>query len=315
MKDTLPIRDKKHVTAEQALNILKRALPKPWICREQSSDYGIDVEIELAGSYATGWIFKGQVKGHEKISWNTDGILLQQVRPTTLAYWRGMRVPVVLFVVDVGDERVFWSPGQGASVEAYGVRASKSSELPQSQSNLEWHLATWIDSEASNRYLLSVPRIAKRLAYRRQQMNYDAHMSIENDELEDLAALYEDVISLRKALGLPFADLFPWSLWLARVRRVFGPNAEDMYWGIHDEIMLYLNPLADEAIECAKKLLSSQKATLANAQAQAFANDYRIRTVFRTEFDEADEPLWSGVQAVLEEKGACLYTHMPPEPA
>jgi hypothetical protein len=312
---TLPVRDTKHVTAEQAINILKRTLPKEWICREQTSDYGIDVEIEIADSHATGWIFKGQVKGHQQIVWNADGTWLQQVRPETLAYWRGMRVPVVLFAVDVGSEALFWSPGQGATAEATGIRISKSRQLPQSQRDLEWHLATWIDDEASRRYLLSLPRIAKRLAHRRQQMNYDAHMSIEDDEFEDLAALYEDVVSLRKAVGLPFADLFPWSLWLARVRRVFGPQAEHMYWGIHDEIVLYLNPFADEAIARAKEVLSAQEATPENAQAKAFTDNYRTQWMFKSEFDDADETFWSRVQAVLEKQGACLCTRTPPEPA
>ena len=308
MNSILPVRDEKHVIGEQAVLILKRVLPKEWVCREQSSDYGIDVEIELAGTHATGWIFKGQVKGHRTINWALDSTVLQQVRQTTLAYWRDMRVPVVLFVVDVSLEQVYWGPAQGVSVEPNGIRISKTSLLSQSQRELEWHLATWIDSETSNRHILSVPTIARRLAGRREQMGYDSLLSVEDDVFEDLSVLYEEVVSLRKAVGLPFADLFPWSLWLARVRRVIGPNAECMHWGIHDEIMLYLNPLADEAIERTKDILRLQKDTPENRQAKAFAEDYRIRSISMTEFDEADEAFWIGVQTDLKKRNACLFS-------
>ena len=305
MNSALPIRDEKHVTGEQAVLLLKQVLPKKWICREQSSDYGIDVEIEMAGTHVTGWIFKGQVKGHETINWNLDSTVLQQVRKSTLAYWRGMRVPVVLFVVDVRLGQVYWSPAQGVSGEANGIRISKTNLLPQSQNELEWHLASWMDSETSNRHILSVPTIARRLADRREKMDYDFFLSVEDDEYEDLSALYEEVVSLRKAVGLSYADLFPWSLWLARVRYIFGPNAESMHWGIHDEIMLYLNPLADEAIDRAKDILRTQSDTPENSQAKAFAHDYRYRTRYMTEFDEADESFWNAVQEELKKRNAC----------
>jgi hypothetical protein len=311
MNSTHPIRDEKHVIGEQAVLTLKRVLPKEWICREQSSDYGIDVEIELADKHATGWIFKGQVKGHGTISWNKDSTVLQPVRDSTLAYWRGMRVPVVLFLVDVSHEQVYWAPGQGVSVETTGIRINKADLLPQSLSELKLHLSTWIDLETSNREILSVARIAKRLAGRQEQTGYDYFMALEDDAYADLAALYEEIVSLRKAVGLPYADLFPWSLWLARVRRFFGKNAELMHWGIHDEIMLYLNPLADEAIGRAKEILRMQDVTPENSQAKYFADDYKSRTIFMTEFDEEDEAFWNHVQAELKNRGACLLSKAP----
>jgi len=117
MREDLPIRDPRHVTAEQAIAALRRALPKEWILRDQGTDYGIDVEIELAGRQVVGRIFKGQVKGHDHLSWAKDGTILQAVKTSTLAYWRQMPVPVVLFCVDVRADELYWSPGTGPTVE------------------------------------------------------------------------------------------------------------------------------------------------------------------------------------------------------
>lgn len=300
----LPIRDPNHVTAEQGIAALRCVLPKEWIVRVQDSDYGIDVEIEIATTHVTGRIFKGQVKAHRRIAWGQDKTFLQPVRPSTLAYWRAMRVPVVVFCADLDSGRVVWSPGTGRCAESRGVRLRKGRRLPKTLQTLRAYLARWMDADTSMRHILAVPRIAEQLRRRRHQMEYDSWMALRDEQLQELATLYSDVVSLRQALGLSFSDILPWSLWLARARRVFGSNAEEMYWGIHDEVLLYLGPLADEAILRAKERLRLERPTPDNLYAKRFADD--IRWMIRTGFDEADDSFWSSVEEILERRGALV---------
>ena len=66
----LPQRSPRHSSGERGLAILKLKLPRAWICRNQpESDYGIDVEIEVADEKVRGIILKGQVRTKTPINW------------------------------------------------------------------------------------------------------------------------------------------------------------------------------------------------------------------------------------------------------
>lgn len=62
-----------HIIGEQAVRILKELFPREWAVREYTSDYGIDLDVELFNDMGNGrWVTRGehvlfQVKGTEKI--------------------------------------------------------------------------------------------------------------------------------------------------------------------------------------------------------------------------------------------------------
>jgi hypothetical protein len=298
----LPKRDRRHVIGEKAVRAVMRTLPAEWIVREQGGDYGIDIEIELASTEVTGRLLKGQVKGHEGLAWTADKTNLQQVKASTLEYWNQLPLPVVVFLVDVDNETVYWSPGTGASVEPTGVRVLKSSRLPKTTDDLVRFVIDWIDHRTMRQAIYDLPLLVSRLEMARKQVGCDLFMAVDEEDFYNLAALYEQVGLIRRALALRF-EMLPWGLWLARARRIFG-DSYDLYWGIFDEVVAYLEPIATEAISKAKAQLKSEEPSPANAAAKALAHDHGWRWRFESEFDAEGEEFWTTVERVLSDLGA-----------
>ena len=73
-------------------------------CRKMGIDLGIDVEIEIINSdlNSTGEFIKCQVKTTESNSMN---LTLQKKH---LNYWKSIQLPVLLFLVHLNEERIYW---------------------------------------------------------------------------------------------------------------------------------------------------------------------------------------------------------------
>lgn len=90
-------------------------LPPHWIFRSQEDqeDYGIDGEIEIASpeDKATGFIFKAQIKGQQKVSYINQGTHVSFDLPVDRLryYMRQIETPIILVVVDVTDKKIFWA--------------------------------------------------------------------------------------------------------------------------------------------------------------------------------------------------------------
>ena len=89
-------------------------LPSSWILRSQEDqeDYGVDMEVEIASpeDKATGFIFKVQVKGqlHANVIAGGTQISFDLSVDRLRYYMKQMEVPVILAVVDITDESIFW---------------------------------------------------------------------------------------------------------------------------------------------------------------------------------------------------------------
>ncbi|RMS94891.1 hypothetical protein ALP58_05649, partial [Pseudomonas savastanoi] len=90
-------------------------LPSNWILRDQEdqNDHGIDAEIEVKDSkgLAQGkdYVFKVQIKGEEHSRFVLDNQFLSfTLRTSKLQYYLSFNIPVILVVVEVDSERVFW---------------------------------------------------------------------------------------------------------------------------------------------------------------------------------------------------------------
>jgi hypothetical protein len=100
---------------KEAGRIFEYKLPANWIARSQEDqdDHGIDYEIEIKNSEGKALgedsLFKIQVKGEENCSFLRDGqTVSHSIKVDRLNYYLSFNIPVVLIVVDVTLERVFW---------------------------------------------------------------------------------------------------------------------------------------------------------------------------------------------------------------
>lgn len=98
----------------RAGRIFQNTIPANWAYRSQEDqeDYGIDGEIELVDEqdHATGFIFKVQIKGQESVSIIEEGktVSFNISCDKLLYYIQQIEVPIILVVVDVTTEIIYW---------------------------------------------------------------------------------------------------------------------------------------------------------------------------------------------------------------
>lgn len=99
----------------EAGRIFEYNLPSHWIFRSQEdqNDFGIDGEIELkdGSGKALGKesVFKIQIKGEENSTYiNNNSLLSFTLKIERLRYYFEFKVPVILVVVEITSEKIFW---------------------------------------------------------------------------------------------------------------------------------------------------------------------------------------------------------------
>lgn len=99
----------------EAGRLFEYNLPSSWIFRSQEdqNDFGIDGEIELKSEQGTAVgkesIFKVQIKGEGQSTFIKNGTVLSfKLKVVRLQYYFEFKIPVILFVVEVSSEKVFW---------------------------------------------------------------------------------------------------------------------------------------------------------------------------------------------------------------
>jgi hypothetical protein len=301
----MPKRAKQHVSRDQAVLLAKRCLPPSWIVRDeaQDNDYGIDLEVELADTEVAGWFFKVQVKGHQYISWTTEGTYLQPVREETLNYWRALPVPVVLFVGDLNTGAIYWASGKVPSGDT-GVRVMRRSAIPGDALRLASYVTDWLYERSAKAQVYGLPFFADAWEKVLQQTGLDCFMPLGPDEYSLLQYVYRQTKLVHDALGL-LTDMLPWAIWPARSRATFG-NGEDLYWGTYDEVVAYLRPLVEEALAVGKKQLDAEEPTTENTAAKHWAGGYQIHWAYN-EFDALGIEFWKRVDEQLRRREALLF--------
>lgn len=101
----------------EAGRIFEYNLPSNWIFRSQEdqNDFGIDGEIELKDENGRALgrdsVFKVQIKGEENSKYIHEGKILSfNLKMERLKYYFEFNVPVILVVVEVSSEKVYWLP-------------------------------------------------------------------------------------------------------------------------------------------------------------------------------------------------------------
>lgn len=128
----------------RAGRVFEFCLPDNWIFRSQEDqeDYGIDGEVEIATSRdkATGFIFKAQIKGQKEVNIIDGGreisfsISLERLQ----YYMSNIEIAVILFVVDVTNECVYWHSLQ----DDEKLRISMQKAVIKEQDTISIHLQT-----------------------------------------------------------------------------------------------------------------------------------------------------------------------------
>ncbi|MDV7341336.1 DUF4365 domain-containing protein [Terasakiella sp. A23] len=101
----------------EAGRIFQYNLPNNWIYRSQEDqdDFGIDGEIELKNeigkALGSDSVFKIQIKGEENSNYINNGKVLSfTLKVEKLNYYFEFNIPVILIVVEVSSEKVYWLP-------------------------------------------------------------------------------------------------------------------------------------------------------------------------------------------------------------
>lgn len=156
-----PIRARSHATEQASLVILQDQLPDDWIVRIDRTDYGIDGEIEVVGRnrIVVGNIVKFQIKGHRKFRFRAQNVV-QRVSVSSINYWLEIPLPVILFVVDVGQRIVYW----------IDVKSYIHGKLSLARSNWRQQKTTQIEIPTRNRLPTSLERIAQLALSHKEQL-------------------------------------------------------------------------------------------------------------------------------------------------
>ncbi len=120
----------------------KATLPEDWIYRSQEDqeDVGIDGEVELEAEDSTGsgFIFKVQIKGVAEAALRDEGRVLPfSLKLERLQYYMNdLEVPVVLIVVDLATDSIYWLSLQDNS----DLRESLTKATANGQESLTVHV-------------------------------------------------------------------------------------------------------------------------------------------------------------------------------
>ncbi|WP_444958237.1 DUF4365 domain-containing protein [Microbulbifer sp. ZKSA002] len=122
----------------EAGRIFTYNLPSNWIYRSQEDqdDFGIDGEIEIKDergkALGKNSVFKVQIKGEEVSTFINGGAVLSfTIKIERLKYYLNFRIPVILVVVEVSSERIFWLPITNDTKLREDVFSSKNTESMQ----------------------------------------------------------------------------------------------------------------------------------------------------------------------------------------
>lgn len=188
-------------------------LPEDWIYRSQEDqeDVGIDGEVELEADDGTGsgFIFKVQIKGVAEAALIDEGRVLPfSLKLERLKYYmNNLEVPVILIVVDLATDSIYWLSLQDNSA----LRESLTMATVKGQDSLTVHVPVNQVYEGNWSAMLSA--VGQSMDWLRlhavQRMTAGVHETINAtplESIEDLLKNYSQVASLLR--GRKFDDLF-----------------------------------------------------------------------------------------------------------
>ncbi|TBG58386.1 DUF4365 domain-containing protein [Rhizobium leguminosarum] len=143
----MPLRPDSHRVAEAAIQKFEALKPREWVSRTKSSDYGVDLEVEIfsADGRDTGLTFNVQSKGTGKESLEKS----VQISLETLKYLCSFDIPAIIFRHSEPTGRSYWMWADKALANA--KPDAKKVAIRFSEENL-WTSSTPVRLEKSVRY-------------------------------------------------------------------------------------------------------------------------------------------------------------------
>jgi|GEM_PF-1276697 len=108
--NNLPQRGRAHVLGEQAVNAVRNCFPSNWIVREQGSDYGIDMIVEIVkGTDVTAITFAVQIKGKDHpVVTKQETIKIKGIKASSINYWHRRVERVMIAAYNAEKNLVVW---------------------------------------------------------------------------------------------------------------------------------------------------------------------------------------------------------------
>ena len=188
-------------------------LPEDWIYRSQEDqeDVGIDGEVELEADDGTGsgFIFKVQIKGVAEAALIDEGRVLPfSLKLERLKYYmNNLEVPVILIVVDLATDSIYWLSIQDNSA----LRESLTRAISKGQDSLTVHVPVNQVYEGTWSAMLSA--VGQAMDWLRlhavQRMTAGVHKTIKATPLESIENLLKNYSQVESLLrGRKFDVLF-----------------------------------------------------------------------------------------------------------
>jgi len=232
-------------------------LPSNWILRDQEdqNDHGIDAEIEVKDSkgLAQGkdYVFKVQIKGEEHSRFVLDNQFLSfTLRTSKLQYYLSFNIPVILIVVEVDSERVFWlsitdnedliDKARHATTDSVQIHLPvqnliKRRDEPSTQAVLEAVFRSWdylavkgVTNSVKRFGDLSPASLESRIATMGDALYKAHHQQLENLlGKRDFVRFYDVASRLIESSIVPGADRFVAGLFYRRALRI-APTSQTL---------------------------------------------------------------------------------------
>jgi Domain of unknown function (DUF4365) len=249
----MPRDSKRQKTGRQAVRIAAAWLEEHgliWRDGDGDADFGIDGEIELAGSELTGLLVKVQVKGTARASFTKAGVYKVDVAPTQINYWAAIQLPVVALLVDTTTRRLYWTSPKPVFGESEAKLIFTSGQcLNDDLTNFRqalYQLARWPASTAvldHVEYFVT----ALRGLLENGVGERDFGFAVDDSELGLIELIYDHLLRLRGVLGLTKPPVVPLPSWLDRsqyVSEITGLNSEcELLDTVAGELLAYLKPI------------------------------------------------------------------------
>jgi hypothetical protein len=227
-----------------------------WREGRQDEDFGVDGELELTGVTVSGLLVKVQIKGTQ----NTEALLKNgaqrvRIRAETMNYWAAIHLPVVVFLVNVDTEEIYWTqPDPIFDAAAPGVTFTLERRLNADPGGFVDILYRLAQTPSSSAVLDHVGLFIEWWTELREPIDrYDRWSPVDEQHIPRLELLYEHVLRLRGLLGLAEEPIPPWAFWLDRsecaehLSKGFS-NETGLVHVVASEMFAYLEPLFIDAL-------------------------------------------------------------------
>jgi hypothetical protein len=208
---------------------------------------------------------------------------------------------VILFVADVEAASVHWAWAK-VPPDSSGIRVTQAQTLRPPALGLASQVIEWLEQRGMRAFRSGLPFFAEMWQRVLENVNYDSFMEAEPEKIALLEFCYRQARLIREAFGMT-SDMFPWDVWVARSRVVYGDESLGMRYGTHDEAVEYIRPLVDELFEVGKALLNDEEETSENAAAKSWATAFSMTYAIETDFDRAPRAFWAYVDECLRRRG------------